>query len=118
MLLAELRSQGRIVMPAPLHVSDELSKLVSTHLQPRKQARVVYSHWFSPEADSSRTNLAHRPSRNDLYQDWMRVRVPELQSAGRSWTEAIETSRAESTAGSSVVVLPISKLPTPFNNIH
>lgn len=62
MLLGDLRSQRCIAMPAPLHVSDELRELVSTHLQPRKRAQVVFYHWFSPEADCSTTDPAHRPS--------------------------------------------------------
>ena len=74
------------VMPAPLQVSDELRELASNHIRPSKQARVLYSQWVSPEADSSRTNLDYRPSSTvtkcDLYQDWMRVRVPELKSFG------------------------------------
>lgn len=47
----------------------------------------------------------------------MRVHVPELQSSGVSWAKAIEMSMAESKAGSSVVVLPINKLPNLLNGI-
>ena len=122
-LRGKQRIYSRSIMPAPLHVSHELRELVSNHIRQGKQAQVLYSHRFSPEADSSRTNLDYRPSSTvtkcDLYQDWMRVRVPELQSLGRNWAKAVEMSRAEHKDGSSVVAftLPISKRPNLFNDI-